>query len=100
MKPDTVQEPKVSPAVRDEFDAFRRGGAKRYSSAWTRIDAAAAVEFTHGLREIPHVVDVLVASDSQGSDAAEANAFSSSKTDRLVTVTNSGAARFFRVRAF
>jgi len=100
MALDSVRTLPVGAPLRDEFDDIKSQGFRKYVSPWVRIDASGSYGFSHGLKEIPHVVSVLVATDSQGSNEQEASALSVVKTGTIVTVTNSGDPRFFRVRAF
>lgn len=90
----------VDPWLRDELEKLRDRGVNKYSSPWVSIDAGAVGTFTHGLGEIPTVVSVLEATDSQGTGQAEASSVTISRTVTLVSVANTGTARFFRVRAF
>lgn len=99
MSIDTVRD-NFDPELRDELASIRKKGFQRYKSQWTRIDASASVSFTHGLGDIPHIADILVASDSQGSDASEGSSYTATKDGKAIVVTNAGAARFFQVRAF
>lgn len=99
MSLDTTRD-RFDPELRDELDSIRGQGFKRYISDWTRISPSASSTFLHNLGDVPHVADVLVASDSQGSDAAEGTSYTATKNAKSIVVTNSGTARFFRVRAF
>lgn len=92
--------PGLSPDLHDEIQELKQQGFKRYISPWVRIDAGATYEFTHNLLDVPHVADVLEATDSQGSGAMTATSVTTTKSATLVTVVNGGTARFFRVRAF
>ena len=96
----TRSHPSLNPELQDDLREIKHQGFKRYASAWTRIDASASGSFTHGLLEVPHVVDVLEATDSQGTGSASAASVTTTKTGTLITVANAGTARFFRVRAF
>jgi hypothetical protein len=101
MPIDTVRaHPDLQGSVHDDLNEIKQHTFKRYASPWTRIDAAASVSFQHGLRDFPHVAQVLEATDAQGSSAAEASSVTVTKTVTVVTVANGGTARFFRVRAF
>ena len=95
-----VREPFGQAAVRDESNDNKSRGFKKYISPWQSIDASAAYVFRHEIGIVPHVVSVIQATDSQGTGQTEATSISFASTPTTVTVTNSGAARFFRVRAF
>jgi len=96
----TVRVLPIDPALRDEIDEIKDQGLRKYLSPWVRIQASASFDFPHGLNDIPHVSDVLEATDSQGSGAASASSVTVTKTGTIVRVVNSGSARYFRVRAF
>lgn len=100
MKLDDTADLSIDPALKDDLHKAKRDGFKRYLSPWVRIDASESYSFPHGLREIPHVASVLEATDSQGTEQAEASSVTVTKTVSIVGVTNSGTPRFFRVRAF
>lgn len=85
--------------TRDEFDEIKQKSIRRYVSPWVRLDAGASIILSHGLGEIPMVVSVLDATDSQGAEAAVADDVTVTSTRAEVVVVNSGSARFFRVRA-
>jgi len=100
MSLDAVRNLNQDAPTRDEIDDVKRQGFKKYVSPWVRIDAGSSYNFTHGLSEIPHVVSVLEATDSQGSGQTSAASVTVTSTVTLASVANTGAARFFRVRAF
>jgi hypothetical protein len=100
MNIDNVRELQVDSGLRDHLEEIRANILKRYRSPWVRIDAAASYNFPHGLGDLPHVVSVLSASDSQGTGKVAASSATVTTTVTMVSVTNTGAARFFLVRAF
>lgn len=100
MSLDNVRNLNQDAPTRDDIDDIKRKGFKKYVSPWVSIDASASYDFRHGLSEIPHVTSVLEAEDSQGSGQATASSVTVASTVTLVSVTNTGTARFFRVRAF
>lgn len=100
MKIDNIHEGVAGPPLRDDLADVRRHGAKRFTSFWTRIAGSASASFRHGLGEIPATVDVLESGSGGGASAASASSITVTKSATLVTVTNSGAARFFQVRAY
>mgnify|MGYP001572388873 CR=1 FL=1 len=63
MPIDRVHHLDVTPALRDVLDNLHEAAIKRYDSGWTRLLASATVSFTHGLREIPMVLQVLESTD-------------------------------------
>lgn len=100
---DDINSLAIDPALRDVLRDLHQLGFKRYLSPWTRIDMnSASVEFIHGLQEIPSVVSVLQATDSQGTGQAEATNTTVTKTTVSVTVVNTSTTtpKFFQVRAF
>lgn len=99
MKIDSIQDGYPAP-LRDELFSIRDQGYKRYRSVWTRVEAGATGTFNHLLKDVPHVVDVLEATSSQGEGMASASSVTVGKTDTVVTVQNGGTSRFFMVRAF
>lgn len=100
MSLDNVREPHISPAVRDDLEDIKSKGFSKYVSPWVSIEGTGFYDFPHGLREIPHVASVLEATDSQGTGQAVASNVTIASTVTMVRVTNTGAARYFRVRAF
>jgi len=100
MSLDAVRNLNQDASTREEFDDIKRQGLRKYVSPWVRIAASGSYAFTHGLLEIPHVTSVLEASDAQGTGQAIASSVAVTPTVTLVSVANTGAARFFRVRAF
>jgi hypothetical protein len=100
---DNVREPYNEPSHRDDIQGIKQHVQKRYISPWVSIEGGTSYGFPHGLGEVPAVVSVLEATDSQGTGAADASSMTATKTVTLVTVANTAAAgtvRFFRVRAF
>jgi hypothetical protein len=100
MSLDNVRNLHESAPTRDEIEEIKRQGIRKYVSPWVRIDEAASYSFPHGLGEIPVLTSVLSATDSQGTEQAEATSVTVTTTVNMVAVANAGAARFFRVRAF
>jgi len=100
MNIDNVRELQVDPALRDHLEEIKANILKRYVSPWVSINASAFYDFPHGLEDIPHVVSVLEATDSQGTGKTAASSMTATTTVTMVRVTNTGTARFFLVRAF
>ena len=100
MPIDNVRELDQPAPSRDELDEIKRQAFKRYVSPYVSIDGGESYSYAHGLGDIPHLVSVLEATDSQGTGVAMASDVTVTNTVTLVTVENTGAARYFRVRAF
>ena len=88
-------------AYGDVLEHIRRGTRQQYESDWTSIADSDDESFTHELGEVPWLVDVLMADDSEGYNAVNGNAsVTVAKTDTTITVTSSaGATKYFQVRA-
>ena len=100
MTLDSIRNLDLPAPSRDEIDELKQQGFKRYVSPWVRIDAAGTYSYPHGLGDIPHVISVLGATDAQGTAQTEATSVTVTSTVSMVVVANTGAARFFKVRAF
>lgn len=100
MSGENIRNVRQDPATRDELDDIKRQTFQKFVSPWQSIAGSATGTFRHNLGEIPHVVSVLEATDSQGSNQAEASSVTVTRTGTIVSVANTGSARFFRVRAF
>lgn len=102
MALDTVrQHPGVAPDLHDDFAEMKQQILRRYRSPWTRMNQSGSASFTHGLGGIPWFVDVLKATDAQGTGEAVAGNVTISKTASTVTLTDlgGGGAYFIRIRA-
>ena len=100
MSINSVREAHRNPALRDEAGEVRAAEFRRFVSGWVRIDTASSHDFAHYLKDIPHVVSVLIADDAQGTNQAEAPSTTITKTQKTISVANAGSAKFFKVRAF
>jgi hypothetical protein len=93
----------------DGMEHLRIGTRDQYESEWVRIEGVDFVgthEFTHGLGEIPWVVDVLQSTRSDGANPTPAipggTDVTVTKTATTITVQNDDAATvdvYFQVRA-
>ena len=96
-------------AVVDEMENLRKGTRHQYISDWTPItfnlddSTKETATFSHGLEEIPWVVDVeqsFFVDGMNSTPAVEGTDVDTVKTDETVTVTTKlTETRYFRVRA-
>ena len=85
--------------TRDEFDNINARVPRVYVSVWARILGGETRSFQHGLFDIPMVTSVLEATDSQGTGKEIATSVTVTSTVTMISVKNTGADRFFLVRA-
>jgi hypothetical protein len=90
------------------IEHLRKGTREQYESAWVSVtantDVAPTSEFTHELGEVPWVVDVIRADDSDGYNAevVPSTDVTITKTDTLVTLaipTSVTVTYYYQVRA-
>lgn len=102
MPLDTVKaNPGLQPELRDDIEHIKQHVRKPYISPWTRLEKSATISLTHGLGDFPFAVDVLQATDAQGTGAATASDVTITRTATVVTVAETGGTNstFIRVRA-
>jgi hypothetical protein len=86
------------------LEHLRMGTRDQYESGWAMAADASSVSFTHGLDEVPWVVDVLRSSTSDGkvAESVPSADVTIAKTSTSITITNDvgdGTAYYFKVRA-
>ena len=90
------------------LEHLRMGTRDQFDSGWVQIadtvgSAVGSASFTHGLEEVPWVVDVLRSPTNDGKAAMDSNSdVTIVKTDTTITVTSNvgdGVAYYFKVRA-
>jgi hypothetical protein len=91
----------------DEIENLRQGTRSQYESPWTIIQGTTSmpangqiITFTHGLEEIPWMVDVMSSKESDGRKPIEGANLTITKNETTLTVQNGNAADlYFKVRA-
>ena len=85
------------------LEHLRMGTRDQFESGWVQIADTGSSSFTHGLEEVPWVVDVLRSPTNDGKAAMDSNSdVTIAKTDTTITVTSNvgdGVAYYFKVRA-
>jgi len=96
---DNVRNLHQNAPIRDELDDIKANAIRVYTSIWVRILSGDSADFLHGLFEVPMVTSVLEASDSQGTGKVIATSVNVTSAVSMIVVENTGADRFFLVRA-
>ena len=88
------------------LEHLRMGTRDQFESGWVQIADTGSSSFTHGLEEVPWLVDVLRSGDSDGKTAESvgvgAGGVTITKNTSTVTITNAvadGTTYYFKVRA-
>ena len=86
------------------LEHIRMGTRDQFESGWVPIADSGSSSFTHGLEEVPWVVDVLRSGDADGKTAESVPAADMTITKNTSTVTiangvGDGTTYYFKVRA-
>lgn len=89
-------------ATEEFLEHLRKGTREQFESSWEVINPGADKSYSHGLGEIPWMVDVVQAEDAGGKSATIAADATATKTSDTITVTVAATATaglFYKVRA-
>jgi len=93
--------------VIDQLEHLRQGTFEKYESDWTLIESTGTHTFTHGLDDVPLMVDVIRSENASGDHPRDTAAIIAvTKTDKTITVVHDGTAVngvgnfYYKVRAF